>query len=160
MSELDLFLVNAARAGIDVKLTDSMWNGDYRLSDADGNGGHFKESLIGFTEINGKFNWMLTDFAVVTAGWKTGMPLFIDDDSGYMRWLDQNPIGWVLNAARQPKADYLVLHRSTCWTISRAGVRYTSGAFLKACHSDLENLEGWAVIQTGNTPVLCKTCDT
>ena len=158
LSELDRFLEKADKAGIDVKVTDSMWNGDYRLSDADGNGVHFKESLIGSTGINGKFNRMLADFAVFIAGRTTEMPQFIDDDPGYMRWLVQNPDGWVLNAHRQPNADYLVVHRSGCRTISRPGVRYTTGSYLKRCDGDVEALSTWAMRETGNTPDMCQLC--
>jgi len=158
LSELDLFLEKADQMGIYVKVIDSMWNGDYRLSAADGNGVHYEESLIGSMDLNGKFNRMLADFAVFTVGRKSGMRQFIDDDPAYVRWLAGNPSGWVLNAHRQAKADYLVIHRSRCWTISRSGVRYTSGDFLKMCGSDPENLSDWAVSQTGATPDMCKKC--
>ena len=160
LSELALFLEKARRAGIDVEVIESMWVGDYRLFDSEGNGIHFEGSLIGATGLNRKFNWMLADFAVFAAERKTGMPQFTDDDPGYMRWLARNPDGWVLNADRQPKSDYLVLHRSTCWTISRANVRYTSGDFLKSCDSNPKNLSAWAISQTGNTPDVCQKCGT
>ncbi len=158
LSELVSFLEKADRAGIDVEVIESMGIGDYRLFDAEGNGIHFEGSLLGATDLTRRFNWMLADFAVFAVERKTGMPQFTDDDPGYMRWLVRNPNGWVLNADRQPKADYLVLHRSTCWTISRSSVRYTSGDFLKRCDSDPQNLSDWAVSQTGNTPDVCQKC--
>jgi hypothetical protein len=180
LSELDLFLEKADQMGIYVTVLDHMGEGYYRLSDADGNGVNYvdpptfdeygrlsdadgngvnyEESLIESMDLNGKFNRMLADFAVFTVGRKSAMRQFIDDDPAYVRWLAENPSGWVLNAHRQAKADYLVIHRSRCWTISRSGVRYTSGDFLKMCGSDPENLSDWAVSQTGATPDMCKKC--
>jgi hypothetical protein len=43
---------------------------------------------------------------------------FVDDDSGYVRWLGVNHDGFVLNTARTPSSSYLVLHGASCHTIN------------------------------------------
>jgi hypothetical protein len=37
---------------------------------------------------------------------------FVDDDSGYLRWLTGHPTAFVLNTTRTPSAAYLMLHRA------------------------------------------------
>jgi hypothetical protein len=39
---------------------------------------------------------------------------FQDDEAGYERWLADHPDLFVLNTARIPAPNYLVLHRATC----------------------------------------------
>ena len=36
---------------------------------------------------------------------------FCDDDARHLRWIDENPNGYVTNCGRQPAADYLMLHQ-------------------------------------------------
>ena len=158
LSELVLFLEKVDRAGIDVEVIESMGVGDYRLFDSDGNGIHFEGSLIGSTDLTRRFNWMLADFALFAVERTSGMPQFINDDPGYMRWLARNPDGWVLNAHRNPTARYLVIHRSACRTISRPGVRYTTGGYLKRCDQEVSALSAWAMRETGNAPDMCQIC--
>jgi hypothetical protein len=38
------------------------------------------------------------------------MQRFIDDDRGYLDWLDHHPDGFVINTWRTPSAAYLMLH--------------------------------------------------
>ena len=45
---------------------------------------------------------------------------FVDDEPGYASWLRHPPSGFVLNCNREPKANYLALHRAECWTILRS----------------------------------------
>lgn len=56
------------------------------------------------------------------------------DDVSYFRWLKDTPNGFVLNLRRGPSPDYIVLHRTSCWTISsrtqEAGA-YTERAYRK-----------------------------
>ena len=39
---------------------------------------------------------------------------FVNDDDGYLRWLAQNPDGFVVNSNRVPVSSYLILHRASC----------------------------------------------
>lgn len=47
------------------------------------------------------------------------MPDFSDDDDRYLRWVSDNPTGFVLNVRRNPGANYTVLHRATCGSVTR-----------------------------------------
>lgn len=60
---------------------------------------------------------------------------FVDDDAGYLDWLGRHPDGFVINTVRDPSPSYLVLHRSSCWTISRLQPQATTftGEYTKIC---------------------------
>ncbi|MCA1481527.1 hypothetical protein, partial [Bradyrhizobium sp. NBAIM08] len=83
--------------------------------------------------------------------------MFKDDDGGYRDWLarHQGTDSFVLNAERNPKATYLILHRATCHTISgepARGAQWTHD-FIKVCGTRAE-LEAFARTVEG-TPQLC-----
>ena len=85
---------------------------------------------------------------------------FCDDDAGYLAWLRANARGFVVNCAREPSADYLVLHRSDCFTISgrpSRGDTWTT-TYAKACGATREELDVWAQARTGASPVPCGHC--
>ena len=63
------------------------------------------------------------------------------DEAPYLRWLSEHPGGLVVNLRRRPDPAYAVLHRATCWTITRPTLRteggpFTSRAYIKACATD------------------------
>jgi hypothetical protein len=60
---------------------------------------------------------------------------FVDDDAGYLDWLGHHPDGFVINTVRDPSPSYLMLHRPSCWTISRLQPRATTftGEYIKIC---------------------------
>ena len=86
--------------------------------------------------------------------------MFKDDDSGYRAWLadHQGPEAYVLNAERDPKPTYLMLHRATCHTISGEPARGTQWThdFIKVCGSRTD-VESFAR-GVGGTPQLCRFC--
>lgn len=87
------------------------------------------------------------------------MPTFLDDDAGYLTWLARNPNGYVLNAYRNPTPGYLVLHRTSCHTISgepARGSRWTHD-YRKICGQQLD-LEQWAGDEFGATAERCGVC--
>lgn len=86
------------------------------------------------------------------------MQLYNDDDPGYMRWLQQNPDAYVVNADRPPNASYLRLHRAHCPTISGepASGRAWTLTSTKACGSR-SDLEAWAR-GVGGEASACPTC--
>jgi hypothetical protein len=43
---------------------------------------------------------------------------FVDDEAGYLAWLAGHPSGFILNLLRSEGAGALMLHRTTCPTIS------------------------------------------
>lgn len=85
---------------------------------------------------------------------------FEDDDAGYLGWLSTHPAGHVLNTGRSPAANYLILHRAACRTISgrpARGDRWT-GQYIKVCSDEEPELEDWARRATGGTPQRCGLC--
>jgi hypothetical protein len=86
-----------------------------------------------------------------------GRVIFKDDDAGYREWLagHQEPHAFVLNAERNPKPTYLILHRATCHTISGEPARGTQWThdFMKVCGTRAE-LEAFAR-SVGGTPQVC-----
>lgn len=74
-----------------------------------------------------------------------GVRRFVDDDCGYLDWLAANPQGFVINAARNTTAAYLVLHRASCYTIGgrpARGSQWTAD-YIKFCGGRAE-LEAFA----------------
>jgi hypothetical protein len=65
----------------------------------------------------------------------SGMQRFVDDDRGYLYWLDDHPDGFVINTGRTPSATYLMLHRASCGTITGKPARGTTftGEYAKVC---------------------------
>jgi len=72
--------------------------------------------------------------------------VFDAGDEPYLSWLSDNPQGWILNVARNPKPSYLKLHRPWCDWISepREPGAYTERQYIKICATRREALEEWA----------------
>ena len=89
------------------------------------------------------------------------MERFQDDDDGYESWLAVHPDLFVLNTARNPAPNYLMLHRATCRTIAGAPaiVRRTrwTGEYIKFCGQRAE-LEDFARTSVGGTAWPCRLC--
>lgn len=85
---------------------------------------------------------------------------FVDDDTGYEQWLREHPSGYVLNCERRPKANYLVLHRARCHTISGTPARGDNWtiALMKVVADTAPQLEAWARAETGGGVQRCGTC--
>lgn len=86
---------------------------------------------------------------------------FLDDDLAYLNWLASNPTGWVVNSNRTASSGYLVLHRSTCYTITGTPARgstWTEGDFAKTCSTDQGALRHWCQANTGAQPHPCGSC--
>jgi hypothetical protein len=80
------------------------------------------------------------------------MKRFVDDNRGYLDWLDHHPDGFVINTGRIPSAAYLMLHRARCWTISGKPARGTTftGDYIKVC-GERDELEDFARHLGGHT---------
>ena len=79
------------------------------------------------------------------------MRQFVNDDAGYITWLEAHPSGFVLNTDLHPKPDYLILHRSTCRSINRQlppGSMWTS-PYVKTCSDRRDEIEAYARAETG-----------
>ena len=84
--------------------------------------------------------------------------LFRDDDHGFFDWLDSNPNGFFINTARNPKPDYLVLHRPDCSHIDRRPSMNWTKDYIKLCANRRSDLEEWASSAVGGEVTLCRTC--
>lgn len=88
----------------------------------------------------------------------TTVETYIDDDRGYLAWLDAHPNGYVLNTHRNPQPSYLRLHRADCVSISGQpanGARWTA-TYVKRCGSRAE-LSAFAAT-VGGEVWECPTC--
>lgn len=87
------------------------------------------------------------------------MDRFVDDDPGYLRWLEQHADQFVLNTYRTPRPDYLRLHRADCGIISGtpANGEHWTHNYIKVCGSRGE-LEVWARQTVGGEPWPCPRC--
>ena len=89
------------------------------------------------------------------------MPVFVDADADYVRWLETHPGSYVLNTYRKPHPDYLILHRAACKSISRTAaepIAWTSGGYIKACANSVQDLAGWCRVVAGAEPQPCGQC--
>ena len=91
-----------------------------------------------------------------------GVVSFLDDDDGYLGWLDAHPDGYVVNSDRVPRATYIVLHRAECRTINPAlagGAEKTwTIAYRKTCADDVAHLTGWVTAAVGDGAKACGLC--
>ena len=86
---------------------------------------------------------------------------FKDNDQGFIAWRDSHPDGFIVNAQRRPRADYLMLHRATCphlrW--QNKAVNWTKD-YVKFCSTDVDELIGWGARNVAGFRGLqpCSTC--
>ncbi len=76
------------------------------------------------------------------------------DEVPYLRWLDNHPDGFVLNAGRRPSTRSANLHRATCWTIrfaTRATTPspFTGESYIKVCATTDAELLTWRQRERG-----------
>ena len=74
---------------------------------------------------------------------------FVNDDQGYLEWINQNPSGYVLNTTQYKAPTYMILHRAACRHISERKRSappgaFTERAFVKICAADVARLRVWA----------------
>ncbi len=87
------------------------------------------------------------------------MLIIINDDAAYVSWISHHRQGYVVDSKRKPTKNHLVLHRATCPVIKpHKRARLTTGAHLKACSLDVDELAAWAVEQTGAGLNACAEC--
>jgi hypothetical protein len=84
--------------------------------------------------------------------------IFRDDDAGFYGWLDKHPDGSFVNAERNPKPTYLVLHNRDCSHFDRSPKSHWTKDYIKICSDNRGQLEGWAEQSVGGEVTLCKTC--
>src|SRR5580704_6742473 len=88
-----------------------------------------------------------------------GIHQFVDDEEGYLGWLDANPNGSVVNSGRTPKPTYLILHRASCKHINSPDKsNFTTTGYIKTCSTDLGALSQWAGDEVGGELKPCGVC--
>ena len=84
---------------------------------------------------------------------------FIDDERGYLRWINDHSQGFVVNSHRAPPPDYIVLHNANCGSISSPKIKnYTTHAYVKYCSDDPSELHAWARSAVGGQLHSCGLC--
>ncbi len=87
------------------------------------------------------------------------MIIIINDDEHYLRWIEENPNGFVVNAQNPPSPNNLVLHRSSCGHISSSErSNWTTKDYLKVCSNDVNELAEWASKEIGGELTSCQRC--
>jgi hypothetical protein len=97
----------------------------------------------------------------------TGAIVFKEDqsqtDDAYRAYLRANPGTFVLNARRNPKPDYLVIHRSDCPLVTTYRNEMGDGAFtqrhyIKVCGPTIESLRQWVRVNFGVADFSSENC--
>jgi len=83
---------------------------------------------------------------------------FRDDDAGFFEWLTECPEGYFINADRNPKPNYLVLHRPKCPHFTGGQGLHWTKDYIKFCSRDRDELEEWAAGTVGGEVTLCRSC--
>src|SRR5271165_6643172 len=90
---------------------------------------------------------------------QTGFEQFVNDDEGYVRWLTDNPRGFVVNSHRRPVSTYLNLHRASCNHIRPpAYTNFTTTDYIKTCSTEVAALAEWARREVGGDLDPCGIC--
>jgi len=86
--------------------------------------------------------------------------IFVNDDEAYLQWLTKNPNGFIVNSYLHPSKDYLILHQSSCWTISTPTRKnWTTTGFIKVCSIDKNKLSNWSIKEVGGELRPCQICN-
>ena len=85
---------------------------------------------------------------------------FVDDDSGYEKWIESHPDGYVLNAERGTLSTCLMnLHRARCYTIVPRSDRRWTHQYIKVCSTDMDEIVAWVRTKYCEEPKRCKICN-
>jgi hypothetical protein len=89
-----------------------------------------------------------------------GVEVFRDDDEGYMRWLADNPNGYVLNLQRSLNPSDARVHQARCSAITGVNPRRGpwTGAYIKLCSPVVEAIDRLSAEQFGSPIARCHRC--
>ena len=75
------------------------------------------------------------------------MNIFVNDEAGYLAWVQQNFNGWVANADKARLIpNYPLVHRASHALLSSpTKSNYTTDRYIKACSDDVAELEAWSL---------------
>lgn len=85
---------------------------------------------------------------------------FRNDEKGYLRWVQDNPNGFVVNADEPATSpDYPMVHRASCGLVSSpTRTNYTTRRYFKTCSHNVRELEQWAKTKRGRSLNPCRRC--
>jgi hypothetical protein len=116
--------------------------------------------LAGHTNQLGRAQRALCRHAESRGGRRLRVKQFINNDSGYLRWVEKNPNGFVVNCYKRTSPSYLILHRATCVTIrTPARTNWTTTNYMKICSLDRNDLQNLAQNKINGRLHLCKVCN-
>jgi hypothetical protein len=90
--------------------------------------------------------------------------LFENDDLAYLRWLADNSDGYVVNMRKRQDDSYLVLHRASCFSITRYPDMdndpggFTERAYRKLCAASIADLKEYLSKVTNKRDPFSKRC--
>lgn len=87
-----------------------------------------------------------------------GIAPFCDDDGGFFAWLEEHQDGYFVNAHRNPKPGYLVLHRPGCSHFTGNPALHWTKDYVKFCSGSRAALEEWVAGAIGGHATPCPTC--
>jgi len=103
-------------------------------------------------------NVRLREESVMLTTLGPSLTVFQDDDEGFFEWIDANPEGYFINTERNPKPNYLVLHRPECPHFDRSPKAHWTRDYIKICSPGRSELEGWAEEAVKGEVTLCRSC--
>ncbi len=85
---------------------------------------------------------------------------FKSDDAGYLKWVQANPAGYVVNVDEPQRFQrYPMVHSASHKSVSSpTRSNYTTGRYLKFCSVSLEELEQWSQAKYGRPLTRCAQC--
>lgn len=92
------------------------------------------------------------------------MPIYANDETGYINWVREHPLGYVLVSHNPPSAKYITLHRADCYYINPAKALHKDNwtkLYIKVCGTSFGDIELWAEgnLKAGKLVLpLCKSC--
>jgi hypothetical protein len=85
---------------------------------------------------------------------------FVNDETGYLQWIDNNPNGYILNLDEPlVTAKYPMIHLARHKVVSSSTrTNYTTGRYFKVCSTDMDELANWAIANCGRPFTWCEVC--
>ena len=86
--------------------------------------------------------------------------LFDNDETGYLKWVQSNPHGFVANVDRAGRVpQYPMVHATTHGSMFSAKIgNFTTGDYVKFCSTDLDALEQYSQTKFGRSLTRCSIC--
>lgn len=86
--------------------------------------------------------------------------LFDNDEAAYLRWVNENPDGFVVNIDRGEQMPmYPMVHSAKHRSVSSASIgNFTTGEYVKYCCTNLAELEAFAERQFRLPLNRCRQC--